>query len=62
MKELANRITQLVAATLSDSQDVVTLTSANEDTVLRTPGLTAELESAVAMGSTIPNIDWQCGS
>ena len=58
VKELANRITQLVAATLSDSQHDVRvaavnparadLTSANEDTVLRTPGLTAELESAVA--------------
>ena len=49
MKELANRITQLVAATLSDSQHArADLTSANEDTVLRTPGLTAELESAVA--------------
>ena len=47
--ELANRITQLVAATLSDSQHArADLTSANEDTVLRTPGLTAELESAVA--------------
>ena len=58
VKELANRITQLVAATLSNSQHDVRvaavnpvradLTSANEDTVLRTPGLTAELESAVA--------------
>ena len=49
VKELANRITQLVAATLSDSQHArADLTSANEDTVLRTPGLTAELESAVA--------------
>jgi flagellar hook-length control protein FliK len=58
VKELANRITQLVAATLSDSQHDVRvaavnparadLTSANEDTVLLTPGLTAELESAVA--------------
>ena len=58
VKELANRITQLVAATLSNSQHDVRvaavnpvradLTSANEDTVLLTPGLTAELESAVA--------------
>ena len=58
VKELANRITQLVAATLSNSQHDVRvaavnpvradLTSANEDTVLRTPSLTAELESAVA--------------
>ena len=58
VKELANRITQLVAATLSNSQHDVRvaavnpvradLTSANEGTVLRTPGLTAELESAVA--------------
>ena len=49
VKELANRITQLIAATLSDSQHArADLTSANEDTVLRTPGLTAELESAVA--------------
>ena len=58
VKELANRITQLVAATLSNSQHDVRvaavnpvradLTSANEDTVPRTPGLTAELESAVA--------------
>ena len=58
VKELANRITQLVAATLSDSQHDVRVaavnparadsTSANEDTVLRTPSLTAELESAVA--------------
>ena len=58
VKELANRITQLVAATLSDSQHDVRvaavnparadLTSVNEDTVPRTPGLTAELESAVA--------------
>ena len=56
--ELANRITQLVAATLSNSQHDVRvaavnpvradLTSVNEDTVPRTPGLTAELESAVA--------------
>ena len=58
VKELANRITQLVAATLSNSQHDVRvaavnpvradLTSVNEDTVPRTPGLTAELESAVA--------------
>ena len=58
VKELANRITQLVAATLSNSQHDVRvaavnpvradLTSVNEDTALRTPGLTAELESAVA--------------
>ena len=58
VKELANRITQLVAATLSNSQHDVRvaavnpvradLTSANEDTLLRTPSLTAELESAVA--------------
>ena len=58
VKELANRITQLVAATLSNSQHDVRvaavnpvradLTSANEGAVLRTPGLTAELESAVA--------------
>ena len=47
VKELANRITQLVAATLSGSQHDVRAW-ANEDTVLRTPGLTAELESAVA--------------
>ena len=56
--ELANRITQLITATLSDSQHDaslavvnparVDLTSASEDIVLRTPGLTAELESAVA--------------
>ena len=58
VKELANRITQLVAATLSNSQHDVRvaavnpvradLTSVNEDTVPRTLGLTAELESAVA--------------
>ncbi len=58
VKELANRITQLITATLSDSQHDASLavvnparadlTSASEDTVLRTPGLTAELESAVA--------------
>ena len=58
VKELANRITQLVAATLSNSQHDVRvaavnpvradLTSVNEDTVPRTSGLTAELESAVA--------------
>ena len=58
IKELANRITQLVAATLSNSQHDVRvaavnpvradLTSVNEDTVPRTLGLTAELESAVA--------------
>ena len=58
VKELANRITQLVAATLSNSQHDVRvaavnpvradLTSVNEDTVPRTPGLAAELESAVA--------------
>ena len=51
VKELANRITQLVAATLSNSQHDVRvaavnpvradLTSVNEDTVPRTPGLTA---------------------
>ncbi len=56
--ELANRITQLITVTLSDSQHDASLaavnparanlTSASEDTVLRTPGLTAELESAVA--------------
>ena len=58
VKELANRITQLVAATLSNSQHDVRVaavnpvradsTSVNEDTVPRTSGLTAELESAVA--------------
>ena len=49
VKELANRITQLVAATLSDSQHArADLTSANEDTVLRTPGLTAELAPELA--------------
>ena len=58
VKELANRITQLITATLSDSQHDASLalvnparadlTSASEDTVLRMPGLTAELESAVA--------------
>ena len=58
VKELANRITQLITATLSDSQHDASLavvnparadlTPASEDTVLRTPGLTAELESAVA--------------
>ena len=57
-KELANRITQLITATLSESQHDASvavanparadLTSASEGTVLRTPGLTAELESAVA--------------
>ena len=44
-KELANRIAQLVAAVNPARAD---LTSANDDTVLLTPGLTAELESAVA--------------
>ena len=58
VKELANRITQLITATLSESQHDASvaaanparadLTSASEGTVLRTPGLTAELESAVA--------------
>ena len=58
VEELANRITQLITATLSDSQHDASLaavnparadlTSASEDIVLRTPGLTAELESAVA--------------
>ena len=46
VKELANRITQLIAATLSDSQHDASV--AVGGTVLRTPGLTAELESAVA--------------
>ena len=44
--EVANRITQLIAATLSDSQHDASV--AVGGTVLRTPGLTAELESAVA--------------
>ena len=46
VKELANRITQLITATLSDSQHDDSV--AVGGTVLRTPGLTAELESAVA--------------
>ena len=46
VKELANRITQLITATLSDSQHDASV--AVGGTVLRTPGLTAELESAVA--------------
>ncbi len=58
VKELTDRITQLITATLSDSQHDASLavvnparadlTSASEDTALRAPGLTAELESAVA--------------
>ena len=46
VNEVANRITQLITATLSDSQHDASV--AVGGTVLRTPGLTAELESAVA--------------
>ena len=56
--ELSNRIAQLITATISDSQRDVSvaganpahtdLTSTSESTELRTPRLTAELESVVA--------------
>ena len=56
--ELSNRIAQLITATISDSQRDVSvaganpahtdLTSTSESTGLRTPRLTAELESVVA--------------
>ena len=56
--ELSNRITQLITATISDSQRDASvaganpahtdLTSTSESTGLRTPRLTAELESVVA--------------
>ena len=46
VKELSNRITQLIAATMSDSQHDASV--AVGGAVLRTPGLAAELESAVA--------------
>ncbi|MCH1609729.1 MAG: flagellar hook-length control protein FliK [Luminiphilus sp.] len=58
VKELANRVTQLITASLSDSQRDASavganpartdLTLATEATALQTPGLTAELESVVA--------------